>query len=659
MNKERTTETPGAAHHFNLGGSVSDGANSEGSGMVSQQEQVTEEIRFDGSPGERALAARVFGLLRARGRFMAGDAPIRVSLESVGEFVGGQDGEDLSTVVSRLEAMVAANPGVFRIETADELRLLVTTRAGRAPVAPGDGSRHSFARRFMTPEPKPERPAQPVRERPRVDPSWATLPAVLDDLGFEEDEAEAADVPVAPAAAAPVLTPAEPVVAPAPVPAPLETAPTEVAAPAVEVDRIVPEAADDAIAVAPAPTPEPVPTPAPAPAPATIPAPARTITLPITAPTDVTGVDDLEVAAAIAQRLQADPRVANFGEQWLMEDRVPRFSRGDLRRFKDYLQEQEQPSTDIDLAQDVLSARPGSADFELVRFAINFRLQREHREFEFVGTANQRFWSTTGLPQIGTTRRKPNEIGTDYRFLLEEAPEQSAPRSAVSVDHVLTFYEYLHGLLPFDAEMQALLPAPLTPNQRAAVLTFECPQVYTTYLVELRFPTPNRGGFILGLDDFYTENLVPGAVLSISQTENDGHYRVEYLPESGQSARLLELDERRAPRYVFRPTSYACGVEPGMLLSEERFGNLNGDKPLDEKIRRRPEAVVAATFERIGVSRDGNHSADFATLLAGVNIERPISAALLRSILENDDTGAFSRDPEGTDVYTYVPGSTP
>jgi hypothetical protein len=31
----------------------------------------------------------------------------------------------------------------------------------------------------------------------------------------------------------------------------------------------------------------------------------------------------------------------------------------------------------------------------------------------------------------------------------------------------------------------------------------------------------------------------------------------------------------------------------------------------------------------------------------------------LRSTLENDDTGAFSRDPEGQDVYTYVPGTTP
>ena len=257
---------------------------------------------------------------------------------------------------------------------------------------------------------------------------------------------------------------------------------------------------------------------------------ARTITTQAIKPTDVTEVDDLNLAVALRERLGADPRVANFGEQWLMEDRVPRFSRGDLRRLRDYMQEKEQPLTDDDLAQDVLGVRPGSPDFELVRFALNYRLSNEHREFEFVGTANQRFWSTSGLPQIGTTRRKLTEIGRTTATCSTRSPQSPAYRSRESVDHTLTFYEYIHGLLPYDAEMQELLPAPMAPSQKSAVLTFECPQSFTTYLVELRYPTPNRGGFILGLDDFYTENLVPGAIISIQRTENDGHYRVEYLP---------------------------------------------------------------------------------------------------------------------------------
>jgi hypothetical protein len=213
-------------------------------------------------------------------------------------------------------------------------------------------------------------------------------------------------------------------------------------------------------------------------------------------------------------------------------------------------------------------------------------------------------------------------------------------------------------LLPYDAEMQQLLGAAVLPDQRTAVLTFECPQSYTTYLVELRFPTPNRGGFILGLDDFFAENLVPGALISVSRTESDGHYQVEYLPAGNQQDRLLELDERRAQRYVFRPTTFACAVADEWLLSEDRFPKLGSEKPLDEKGRRRPESVVAATFERVGhKGEEPGYSVQFQDLLAAVNVERPFSERFLRHVLETDETGAFARDPDGSDAYTYVPGN--
>jgi hypothetical protein len=385
---------------------------------------------------------------------------------------------------------------------------------------------------------------------------------------------------------------------------------------------------------------------------------ARVVRIPAAPAATYTDVDDREVAEAIGEKLRADTRIANFGEHWMLEERVPRFSRGDMRRLREYIQEQEQPLTDDVLAQDVLGGRPGPADFDALRFAVNFRLSKEHREFDFVGTPNQRFWSTSNLPQIGTTRRKPNEIGTDYRFLLDEAAAPGSERTLKNIDHILTFYENYLGMLPFDEPMQQLMPAPVLPNQRSAVLTFECPQVYTTYLVELRYPTPNRGGFILGLDDFFNENLVPGAMITIERTDNDGHYLVRYTQGTSQNARLLEFEERRQ-RYVFRPTTYACEVIDEYLLSEERFPNFGSEKPLEEKVRRRPEAVVSASFERLGQKSDGpGFVARFDELLAAVNIERPFSDRYLRSILENDETGAFARDPDGNNAYTYVPGTT-
>jgi hypothetical protein len=568
--------------------------------MVVQQDQRARKL--SGSPSEQELAGLILNVMLARGMFMSANAVIRMPVSVLAEYAASQGitGGDKAV----LDA-VAANPDVFTVDATGDDPMILTLRDGRAPVFVEPVSRHTFANRFLTPKPKPERP-QAQRSRPRPQEPVIDVMAEVVDLPLD----------VAPLSAS--FAAEEPGLA------------------EVRVEEIEPEV--EAVVEAPA---------------------ARTITTQVSRATDVSNVDDLELARALRERLGSDPRVATFGEQWLMEDRVPRFSRGDLRRMKEYLQEKEQPLTDDDLVQDVLGVRPGSPEFDLQRFALNYRLLNEHREFEFVGTANQRFWTTSGMPPIGTTRRKLTELGSDYRFLLDELSENPAYHSRPAVDHTLTFYEFIHGMLPYDREMQELLAGPVTPGQKSAVLTFECPQSFTTYLVELRFPTPNRGGFILGLDDFFAENLVPGAILSIQPTENDGHYRVEYLPESARSDQLLELDERRAQRYVFRPTTYACGVDEGQLLTEARFGGLANEKPLDEKVRRRPEAVIAATFERIGEEHGGNYSLDLQTLLAGVNIERPMSETLLRSVLENDDTGAFSRDPDADNLYTYVPGTTP
>ncbi|MEZ4564637.1 MAG: hypothetical protein R2853_18035 [Thermomicrobiales bacterium] len=571
--------------------------------MVVQQDQRARKL--SGSASEQELAGLMLNVMMARGMFMSANAVIRMPVAILAEYASSQGKTGGEQAI--LEA-AAANPEVFAVDAAGDEPMIQTMRDGRAPIVVEPVSRHTFARRFLTPLPRPDRPVT-QRPRPRLQEPVIDVMAEIVDL-------------------------------------PLDMAPL---ASVFETERAESPAVIDLVEIEPE-----APTPAVAEPPA-----ARTITTQVTRATDVSNVDDLELARALRDRLGSDPRVATFGEQWLMEDRVPRFSRGDLRRLKDYLQEKEQPLTDDDLVQDVLGVRPGSAEFDLQRFALNYRLLNEHREFEFVGTANQRFWTTSGMPPIGTTRRKLTELGSDYRFLLEELGEEPAYRTRKALDHTLTFYEFIHGMLPYDREMQELLAGPATPGQKSAVLTFECPQSFTTYLVELRFPTPNRGGFILGLDDFFAENLVPGAILSIQPTENDGHYRVEYLPEAARSEQLLELDERRALRYVFRPTTYACGVDEAQLLTEARFGGLANEKPLDEKVRRRPEAVIAATFERIGEEHGGNYSLDLQTLMAGVNIERPMSETLLRSVLENDDTGAFSRDPDADNLYTYVPGTTP
>ena len=653
-------------------------------------EQVTREPDFTGTKKFKTIGARAFEVLRAHGMFMSGNAPIRIPLEELTDFLVEKDGVKKADVLTA----VRENPEIFVIEVRDDIEYVVTTREGHPPNAGTAGITHSFAERFMTPEPKPVRPARPPVIRVRVDPNWATYS--VPDFGDDDDDAvdELDVVAVSPEvtsqveveAVAPATLDTEPVaelveVAAEPVTeAPVTEAVQEDAVAAVQPEVVTeveaePEQAVEHVAE-PEPAVEAVQTPLDVEPeieqieePAAEPAVVTPIVVPPTAPvvvpppaaaptpafrvSDFSDYADEVVAAAISERLVSDSRMAHFAGQWMLEERVPRLSRGDLRRMKEYIQEQEQPLTDTTLVQDILNVRPNSVEFNLMQFAVNFRLSREHRDFDFVGTHGQRFWSTSGLPQIGTTRRKPNEIGTDYRFLLDERAPADATGTATSADHVLTFYEHSLGLLPYNAEMQTLLPKQVSDDQRTAVLTFEIPQSYTTYLVELRYPTPNRGGFLLGLDDLYADSLVPGAIISISATENDGHFKIEYLPAADQNVRLLELDDRRAARYLFRPVTIGCEVDPEWLISEDRFPRIGSERPLDDKVRRRPEAVVHATFVRIGIEDGESFVASFADLLAAVNIERPFSPTLLRTALEQDArvTG------DGSDTYTYVPAS--
>jgi hypothetical protein len=70
-------------------------------------------------------------------------------------------------------------------------------------------------------------------------------------------------------------------------------------------------------------------------------------------------------------------------------------------------------------------------------------------------------------------------------------------------------------------------------------------------------------------------------------------------------------------------------------------------------VRRRPEAVVEATFQRIGVD-DGNGGlmSTFDELLAVANVERPFSRALLSAALEHDPNVTADGD-----TYTYATGA--
>src|SRR5829696_4326307 len=116
------------------------------------------------------------GLVLARGMFMSANAPIKLSLGSLAEFLDAQGEKDSR---ARIDAVIAANAAVFAVEELDGEQYLITTRDGRAPLVAQAETRHSFASRFHTPLPKPEGAAP--RPRPRQEVAPVDVLAGLDE----------------------------------------------------------------------------------------------------------------------------------------------------------------------------------------------------------------------------------------------------------------------------------------------------------------------------------------------------------------------------------------------------------------------------------------------------------------------------------------------
>lgn len=375
---------------------------------------------------------------------------------------------------------------------------------------------------------------------------------------------------------------------------------------------------------------------------------------------DPATADEDELAAAVRQALSGDLSVARWGDRWMGEERLQRFSRGDLRRIEDFIREQSDGvATDAEIAQDVIGIRPNVTGYDAALFAVNYRLSRETREFEFLGSATSGLWSLANPAAIGTSKRKASEIGQDYRVLLEYGDSAEAVEEGL-VEHILSFYEYTYGVLPLDANLRSIMPEPGFRDQRAARITFESPQTSETVIAEVRFPTGNRGGFIAGLESFFAENLVPGAVVTIEKTEQPLHYLLEYFQVSGEDRKLLHLDEKKG-KYTFRPTTFYCATQDEFVLSENRFPRMADQKPLDERTKRHPEQVVATAFERAGENLESaeapKYYALFGDLLAAANIERPVPAELLRHILTSGTYPEFSVDESTEDAFFYTPAS--
>jgi len=567
--------------------------------------QVVEAPTLAGSTAEQALAREILLVMQSQGRFFETGLPIRQPVAALADYATARK-LVAKNAAKAVEAAVRANPLVFALEDEGGALTVVTTRDGISPVLRAEGMSHSFLHRLTEPVAAP--PVEPkVRpERPIINMNWyneIVIPADAEDEEDEEDEA-------APAIFAALAEAHQETVAEAPLDSAVAPAEHE-AEVAAELEEVVEAAAD-------ASTP----------------------------------------AGALETALASDPRFVSFGPEYFLREMLQSYGRNDTRRVSDYIKERGEPLSDVDVLLDLYGKRRTDTDFPATCFALNAHLATE-KDFEFVGTTERRLWSVEGLPTIGSEKRKAADLGQDYRALLDyptPADEESAEAEEY-VEHILTYYEYEYGVLPLDGDLARFFPQAYVRGQRAAVVTFEAPQHYLTFNVEIRFPTGNRGGFLSGFSTFFHENLVPGALFTIERGDTAGTYRIQYLQVSAQERKLLQVDEKKA-KFAFKPVTFYCATRDQMLLSEHRLPRLAQMKPLDARDRRVLAKVVAAAFERggenVGEASAPRYLAEFDDLFALANIERPTSTEALRAILTSGANGFAEEDG----LYYYSPAAS-
>jgi hypothetical protein len=635
-----------------------------------------------------SLADEVWTVMTAQGALFAVDAPIRQTLANLADFLARRHERDAATLRRELDAALSSDERFIREERGDQI-VFVTSRQGRYVVRDLTDT-HTFKQRIHEPDrPLPvddisvvistSRPAITTVEPVFISDYWqvqaalAPAPAAEEALAAEAapavDEPVVSDTPAEPVVADVV---AEPVVAAADViaePPTMPTAPVEeemvAAAPAVEVPAPVAS-----------PEPEPVAVPAAPVAPPSRPARPQVerntiMTLPsgvmidLRQPVaDLLATHGAELEALLQSQIESDPlrRMVSFGRSYYPEASVASLGKNDLRKIRDYILERNEPLLDTEIIADLYYHNPRQPDYEGFRFSLNYRLHRE-KDFEFVGVEGARLWYTKGLPAIGTKRVKAAEMGQITGYLVEpdrddSLADQSADsiQSSGSVSRVLTFFEWEYGVLPFDASIAALLPAPMLPEQRSAVLRFESPQHFTNYLVEVRYPTGNRGGWLQGLEEFFHEHLVPGALITIARGADAGLFLISYEEAAETSDRLLTLDEKKN-RFGFANLTYYCAVDESLVPSQTKYGRLKNFKSFPMGERRKAELMLEHVFEhlgeQVGTRSEPQYALSLDDLFVGYNVLRPGSRALLRALLS--EHSAVTPDETTPGMYYYTP----
>ena len=590
---------------------------------------MSDQPTFTGSADQQALAEQVFQIMKAQGSFFALDAPIRQTLDNLADYFAAQRKADREKVAKELDAALSTNTAIFGREERGEDVIYVISRLG-AYRPRQDENLHMFKQRLYEPDnPLPVDDISVVVTTTR--PALTTVePVYISD--YWQQQAGLTPVPLAGEEAAATLDALPPMAEP------IEAEPVEAATPVAE--KAAPSIINTMIAL-----------------PNGVQIDLRRPTADLMAQYGPTLINQFRSA------LENDPlrRIVVFGNDAYPEAAVESFGKNDLRRIRDYLIETGEPMADAQIIADIFYHNPRQPDYETFRFALDYRLGRE-KDFEFVGVDGARMWSTKGLPTIGTKRVKASEMGQMTGYLEEgfddSLAEQSAEaiRKTGSLSHILTFFEWEYGILPYTKALAALLPTTLLSDQRTAVLRIESPQHYTSSLAELRFPTGNRGGWLQGLEEFFREHLVPGALITLSRTAEPHIFTLTYEEQPEQQDRVLVLDEKKN-KFAFANISYYCAVDADMLVNQQQYGRLRNLKSLPMSERRKGDVTLEHVFETIGepvgTRAEPRYRASTEQLFVALNVLRPASREYLAHLLSESEL--FERQDETSWAYAPPP----
>lgn len=599
---------------------------------------MSERPTFGGSTEQRALAEEIYNIMVSQGRFFADDAPIRQTLGNLVEYYANQRKMDVREAAQWIDAALRENADVFARQEVDGDVVFVTSRRGRF-VQPRIDTAHMFRKRFYEPDnPLPVDDISVVVTTTR--PALTTVePVFISDYWQQQ----AGLTPVMPE----MTIEAEDVAATLAVEELAEVVPAEVEIQATAPAEVVESSQINSV-----------------------------IALPNGLQIDLRrSVEELmaqygnTLMAQLRTALENDPlrRIVLFGQQAYPEAALVSFGKNDLRRISDYIKEVGEPLLDTQIIADIFYHNPRQSDYEVFRFALNYRLSRE-KDFEFVGVDGARLWSVRNLPAIGTKRVKASEMGQLAGYIEEgfddSLVEQSADtiRKNGQVSHVLTFFEWEYGILPLTRALAALLPSPLLAEQRSAVLRFELPQHYVSALIELRYPTGNRGGWLQGFEALFHDYLAPGALITLTRTDDPHTFTITYEEQPETQDRMLILDEtKKTPKFTFANMTYACAVDTDMLVNQQQYGRLRNLKAFPMNERRKGDAMLEHVFliigNPVGTRAEPRYAASADTLFVAMNALRPASREYLAHLLADGEYFTPNDEVPGNWFYAPPPSS--